>query len=145
MSWGKRSRGVVRVVWVTLTVIATTVLLIAACLGALYWGILHMNDKSDAQIHQVETATTVAIKNYFADITTVEVHGTSYDAMTGAYYVDITMVNTRGISMRYTTSHWPSHADLVDGWKNDEDKGQREGKTTTPVRVTYSAGTTGEV
>ena len=145
MSWGKRSRGIVRVVWVTVAVIATTVLLIAACLGALYWGILHMNDKSDAQIHQVETATTVAIKNRFADIETVEVHGTSYNAMTGVYRVDVTIVNTRGISMSFITGHWPGHPSRVGGWYVDDEKGQREGKTTNSVHVTYSDGTRGEV
>ena len=141
----KQSRGFLYVVRVTLMVIVTTVLLIAACIGAIYWGILHMNDKSDAQTHQVETATTVAIKNYFANIKTVEVHHTSYNAMIGTYAVDVTMVNTRGIIMRYTTDHSPSEPNVVDGWDVEDEKGQREGKTTTPVHVTYSDGTRGEV
>ena len=145
MLWGKRSRGVVRVVWVTLTVIATTVLLIAACLGVLYWGIVHMNDKSAAEIHQVETATTVAIKNRFANIRSVEIHSTTYDAMTGTYGLDITATNIKGTSMRFIAEHSPSDPNSVGGWHYTDYIQQQVGKTTTPVRVTYSDGTKGEV
>ena len=145
VSRGKKSRGVVRVVWVTLMVIVTTVLLIAACLGVLYWGMLHMNDKSDAQIHQVETVSVTSLKHTFADISTLRFQQTTYNATTRAYTLLVVMGNSSGGDATFDFTYWPSNPEHISSYGVVDESVQQEGTTTNSVHVTYSDGTKGEV
>ncbi|MBP2097655.1 hypothetical protein [Enterococcus rivorum] len=123
-----------------------TLFLIIVCLvivgteGKLYMD--KREEKSEQELLVVEKQSVKALKNTFADIAEVKIEQTGYNSMTGSYRMLVTMTNTEGKSVYFSYGFWKEQNELGAYGLMDEFI-QKEGLTSSKVKVIYSNGSEG--
>ena len=96
-------------------------------------------EQKEQDLLAVEKQSVKVLKNTFADIKEVKFHEAGKNEMTGAYGMYVTMFNKNNDSVKFDYGFWKERNELGDYGVEDEAV-QKEGVTTTSVKVTYTNG-----
>lgn len=128
--------------------IVIAAVLIIGMSGKVYLDI--QNEKYEVKVEEqkieAEKISVIALKNTFADISSVEFEKTGYNTMTGYYSMNVKMTNIDGESVKFNYSFATNHPNEISAWTVvDKESVQKKGKTKNNVEVIYSDRSKGEV
>ena len=96
-------------------------------------------EQKEQDLLAVEKQSVKVLKNTFADIKEVKFHEAGKNEITGSYGMYVTMFNKNNDSVKFDYGFWKERNELGDYGVEDEAV-QKEGVTTTSVKVTYTNG-----
>ena len=127
--------------------IVIVAVLIIGISGKVYLDI--QNEKYEIRVEEqkieAEKLSVIALKNTFADISSIEFEKSAYNEMTGSYGMFIKMTNQKNKSVNFSFVFWKESPDETGGYVVEDEEVQVEGITTNKVPVIYSNKDEGEV